>query len=235
MDKLHIYIISFILLLIFSVVTVMNSSYFEIEEIKIEGNRLLSKQEIINICRINKKQNIFDINRARLVKRLMRLSQVKGVKIHRDLPRKLLITINERRPVAIVEGNPSYQIIDVQGWILETTKNLEKWNIPLIKGIKVKNKGKTVKLTGAFKGSVEYLGLLPEMVLEQISQVNIYSPQEIELFLSNNGKVKLGRMYNIDKKAKILTSIYQDIQKRNLKIKYIDLRYQRAPVVKLRE
>ncbi|PRX31111.1 cell division protein FtsQ [Orenia metallireducens] len=233
MDKHKtIYLITIGLLLILGLVSLVNSNYFQVEDIEIEGNKLLSDEYIITYCDLED-INIFNIDRQKLANKLVELPQIKGVVITRDLPKKLIIEVNERRPIAIVGIQSSYQIIDSEGQVIATTKNLAYWNLPLVTGVEVINDGKQLKISSEIKKAISYLGMLSDQLLKDISELNISKGDGLQLFLVDGGIVKLSSNFDNKAKSKIFTSVYNDLKSKGQKIEYIDLRYGNNVIVHL--
>lgn len=233
MDKHKIiYLITIGVLLILGLVSLVNSNYFQLEDIEIKGNKLLSDEDIITYCDLED-INIFNIDRRKLANKLIELPQIKGVVVTRDLPKRLIIEVNERRPIAIIGIQSSYQIIDSEGQIIATTKNLAYWNLPLVTGVEVINEGDQLEINSQIKKAISYLGLLSDQVLGEISELNITKEDGIQLFLVDGGVVKLSSNFDNKAKSKIFTSVYNDIKSKGQKIEYIDLRYGNNVIVRL--
>ncbi|GAB6100376.1 FtsQ-type POTRA domain-containing protein [Halanaerocella petrolearia] len=233
MDK-QVILICIALLVVLGVVHIIYSNYFQITEIKITGNQLLTDNYLLNFSKLQQETNIFEIDSKKIKKKLLKLPQLKSVTIKRDLPNKLVISVQERRPIAIIPFQSSYQVVDTEGWILEVTNSLSSWKLPLITGVNIDSQAKKIKLTGMKSQAVNYLSKLSKNVLAGISELHIDSQQRINLFLRQGGKVKLGTNFNIEQKAEVFTSIYQDIKTKNLKVDYVDLRYKKNSFLKLR-
>ncbi len=236
MDRQYnVYIIG-ILLLIIGILSVINSNYFNIKEVEITGNNLLTDNYVLNLCNLKNDINIFKINRDELVERLFSLPQTKGVIINRDLPNKLSIDINERRPLAIVGDDSSYRIIDVDGWVLRVSRDLNKWQLPLINGIAINYYDNKVDISNQkFRLGLNYLNKLPRNILQEICEVDISDKEVIKIFLMEGCIVKLENDFNIEKKASIFISIYNDLKQKQKEFKYIDLRYDDNNLVKIRD
>ncbi|AGB41700.1 cell division septal protein [Halobacteroides halobius DSM 5150] len=212
------------LLIVLATVNIIYSNYFQIREIKIIGNHLLSDQYVLNYSKVNKKDSIFAIDPENIEDKLLKLSQLKSVEVRRDLPNIVVIEIQERRPIAIIPFQSSYQVIDAQGWILEVSNNLFNWNLPLITGVNIKAQEKRINLSGNIEIAISYLSKLSKKTLVEITEVHVTSQGQFLLFLKQGGEVKLGNKFDIERKAKMLDLIYQDVKSRNLDVEYIDLR-----------
>lgn len=235
MDKLNIYLIIALLLLILGVVSFINSSFFEISEIEISNNNLLSREEIIEAASIDDTSaNIFYLNYQKLAKNLNDLPEIKGVKIDRKLPNQLEIEINERRPLLIIENETEFMIAK-DGKNLGYYEQLAE-NLPRIKLEDYEIEGKKIKINNKlqenFTTALQILYNLNDGVLEEISEFEF--EEEINLILSNGGKVRFGDEFNPEKRAESFSLIFSDLETKGLEVEYIDLRYGRNIAVKTR-
>jgi cell division protein FtsQ len=112
-------------------------------EVISDGN--LSRETILHTADIGEGQNIFSIDLPKVQEKLASLPQVEESRIQRILPNKLVISVQERRPVAWVappdtnNGSFNYEnayLVDRRG-ILLRTKSLapEYLGLPLIVGV----------------------------------------------------------------------------------------------------
>nr|WP_281172334.1 cell division protein FtsQ/DivIB [Halonatronum saccharophilum] len=220
--------------MIISIISFINSNYFEIEHIKVVGNNLLKKDYLINSFDI-KGENLLRVNSKNLANEILELPEVRGASISRSVPNKLVIEINERRPIGMVGGKAPYQIIDKDGWILATSNNLSLSKFPLFMGVDRSQDGKRVELEDDFKLVVDYLSQLPDWILDEVYQVEVFANSGIELFLRDNIRVKLGLDFSAKSKSDIFIAVYSDIKSKRVDVDYIDLRYENNIIVKLKE
>ncbi|MCK8827144.1 cell division protein FtsQ/DivIB [Natroniella acetigena] len=234
MDKHYVYIITLCLLVIFAIIGIMNSEIFKIENIEVNGNDLLTDKEIIDYSNLEGDINIFSLESKQIADKLIQLSQIQGAVVTRSFPREVIIEINERRAIGIVGNENSYLIIDSEGWILDDSYRLSDWRLPLITGSDILIENEKIKLNKMLEKTTRYLNLLNNSILEEISEINITAEDEIKLFLRDGGEVRLGDGFDLKYKAEVFTAIYQDLKDKNLEVDYIDLRYQKNKVVKVK-
>ncbi|MCK5100257.1 MAG: FtsQ-type POTRA domain-containing protein, partial [Desulfobacteraceae bacterium] len=102
--------------LIYTYDFIMQSTYFNIKKIHINGNVRIKSQEIINLAKIKKTNNILSLNLSLLQKRILSHPWIQDVSLKRSLPSGLLIKITEETPFAIVKiKNISEILINNQG------------------------------------------------------------------------------------------------------------------------
>ena len=115
----------------------LHSSYFAIEKIKVEGRVNYTKKEVVKMSGVKKGDNIlFDVRRNEVRDRLLEDSYIETVKISRDLPKTLIITITEREELAVVRVKKGeFAVIDKEGYVLRIAKKQPK--ITRVTGMKV--------------------------------------------------------------------------------------------------
>ena len=91
------------LALIYAYDFTMQSAFFKIKTININGNNRVTTQEIINLAQIEKHDNILSVNLTLLKKRIVHHPWIQDVFIKRSIPSGLSIIINEEVPFAIVK------------------------------------------------------------------------------------------------------------------------------------
>ncbi len=125
-----------------------NSDY-SLKTIEVNSDGNLSRDTILRTANIAEGQNIFSIDLPRVQEKLATLPQVEESRIQRMLPGKIVISIQERRPVAWVvppdrnTGSFNFEdayLVDRRGILLKT-KSLapEYLGLPLIIGVATSN------------------------------------------------------------------------------------------------
>ncbi|HMB30363.1 MAG TPA: FtsQ-type POTRA domain-containing protein [Desulfohalobiaceae bacterium] len=92
-----------------------NWSFFCLETLTVQGNSLLTRQEILRTARLKLGQNTLGVSIARVEHRLIRHPWIKKVLVRRILPQKLLISVKEKVPFFWVKENGSIYYADRQG------------------------------------------------------------------------------------------------------------------------
>ena len=124
---------SLLVILIVGIIFGLVSPLFNIEEIEVKNNEIVSEDTIISLSGLSKGQNLFKFLRFKTIQDIMKNSYIEEVNIKRKLPNKVLISIKERKRSFNVEFLNGYFYINNQGYILEISE--EKANLPVIKGI----------------------------------------------------------------------------------------------------
>lgn len=133
---------------------VLNSLFFAnsdyaLKTIEVTSDGKLSRETILHTADVAEGKNIFSIDLPKVQEKLGSLPQVEDSRIQRILPNKLVISIQERRPVAWVvppemnTGSFNFEnayLVDRRGILLKT-KSLapEYLGLPLIIGVDTSN------------------------------------------------------------------------------------------------
>jgi cell division septal protein FtsQ len=207
-------------------------------DIEISGNQILSETTILGICGFlkNSKEEI-EIDPEQVAADLMSLHFIKGVSIKDRPPRKLNVTIMERRPVAFIYGR-GLNLIDDQGYIIPVPASNMVWDLPLISGIR-ENLGKVGAPTSALgaKKALELITFLEHensLLLGFISEINMNKKNYIEINLIRGGARIRINTDTFQKELFVLKNYlvnYADWAQLN-KIEYIDLRFKDQLVIK---
>ena len=95
-----------------------SSERFEVRSIRIQGNVLLSREDIESVAAVMG-VNIFWLNRAQVAARISALPLVQEVEVGATLPDSLDIVVTERQPIGFwTSGEQSY-LVDREGIILK--------------------------------------------------------------------------------------------------------------------
>lgn len=104
------------------------SPMFNIQQIIVENNNVLSTETVESLSRIELYKNIFLTNRIDVVKNVEENSYIDSVKVKRVLPDKIKIIVNERVEKYFIEfAEGKFAIVDENGYVLSITnerKNL---------------------------------------------------------------------------------------------------------------
>ena len=106
--------------LAFIALAVFISPLFEIRDITIVGNNIISDNEIISTAGIATGQNILSFGANSTARRLFSLPYLRDVNILREFPNTVVISVTERVPMANIRLSHSgtYLLIDDMGMVL---------------------------------------------------------------------------------------------------------------------
>lgn len=123
---------SIVILVLIGLVFTLTSPLFNIKEIEVINNNLLSQDKIVSLSRLTKEQNIFRFLKSDIVKHLKEDPYVESATITRKLPNTVIIDVKERNRDFCLQFLNGYAYINNQGYILEIVE--ETSGIPVILG-----------------------------------------------------------------------------------------------------
>ena len=108
---------------------------FQIKEIKIENNKILKDQELINIFSFLYSKNIIFLNLYELKKNIDQNSFIEKIEIKKIFPDKIVIKVFEKKPIAIlIDKFQKKYYLGKKIDLIEFRKILKYENLPIVKG-----------------------------------------------------------------------------------------------------
>ncbi len=113
-----------------------NLSTFKLVDIEIQGNHILNRIDVLELCGLKQGQmELLQLRPKDVVSQLLRSPYIKAASAVRSLPATLRIVIQEREPVAFIYGK-GLNLIDADGVLMPVPRTNRRWDLPLITGIK---------------------------------------------------------------------------------------------------
>ena len=224
-----------IAIIIFLTILLLNSSLFNIKEIVVEGNSVLSQNKIISISTLNLDENIFKFNKNNIKKALLENPYIENVDISRKLPNTVLIKIEERIPTYILQFTDSYVYINNQGYMLEISN--DKIDVPILVGfttdlsnIKVGNRLDNKDLEKMNMVIKIYETAKNVELAQYITKIDVSDTKEYKISMDDLGKtIYLGDASDLNSKMLELKEILHKTQnKSGIVFLNVDLNTQRA-------
>lgn len=128
--KIKVLIISILVLI--AIIAAMLSPLFNIKNIQVVGNTILSSEEIISISGIKTEENMFKVMKLKTIDRIKENAYINEVAIHKKLLNTIEIQVKERKPSFMLEYGNGYVYLSNQGYMLEISSI--KKDIPTILG-----------------------------------------------------------------------------------------------------
>lgn len=207
---------SLMLLIIGSIVFAMTSPIFNIKEIEVINNDIVSKETIISLSRLTIDQNLFRFLKSDVEKSIKENPYIESVKVHRNLPNKIAIEIEERKRNFSLQFLNGYAYINNQGYILEISE--DKQNMPVLQGaetpeenIKPGNRLCNEDLE-KLESVIRIITIAKEDELDgKITSIDISNKNEYIIYLDEEQKtVYLGNDNNLNTKMLYVKKIIED-------------------------
>jgi len=107
---------------------------FNLQDVTINGNRLLHNDEILKLIEIKQGANIANIDLRILKDAIEAHPYIESAQISRRFPSSLWINVVERTPVAFINSTKLYAV-DQSGVLLPLLQSVELSDLPIITGI----------------------------------------------------------------------------------------------------
>ena len=184
---------SFIVLGIVLLIFLMVSPIFNIENIEIEGNSILSNEKIISLSEIHIDENIFRINKMSVKEKIKSNAYVESVEISRKLPNTIQIQIKERKVKYMLEYADGYVYVNSQGYMIDISK--DKKEVPIIIGYSTENTDIAIgnRLKNEDLKGIEMANKIVEVansneITSLITKIDISNSKNYTLILETEGK-----------------------------------------------
>jgi hypothetical protein len=107
-------------------------SYFQVDEIQVQGNVHVATVELLSRLKLRPPVDVLRVNLEELVGRITTHPWISRASIHRRLPHGLLVTVEERRPVARLSMGKTY-LLSADAVILEEVPRPPTPALPLLR------------------------------------------------------------------------------------------------------
>lgn len=198
---------------------------FYVREIVVTGNYHLDEKDIIDSSAITGGEPLLHISFKEVEAKLRENPWIKQVVMRKHFPGTLLINVEEALPRALLSLDKQMYLLDEDGEILERVKDKTTPFLPVIKEIKPENR----------KGITEALKLIHALSEKN----NLVNRESIEIGLESYGLtmnidgefIKVG-YGNYSKKFDRWVELEPEIRRREVPVKYVDLRFKDSVIVK---
>lgn len=213
----------------------INSSFFCLEKIIINGNYNIPADELERVLGVEKGINLWHLDTELIEKRLATQPLVASAQVKRQWPRTLVVNITERVPVALIVQDGGFFLLDGSGVIMERLARIGHLNLPLISGIATLADlapGQAIE-DECLHAALEVAKQLPSGDLNRLQEIVAVSPTDLKLIWEGNIVVRFGDCQNITAKLARLQEALTGLDA-GRPVEYIDVSYAGPPVVKYR-
>ena len=206
-------------------VHLLGDPYFRVREVEVEGGRKIPKETLLSLAVIDGMPNLFSVKLKEVIKRLESHPWIEQVRVRKVFPNKILIQIEERKPMAIIQLEELYYI-DTQGEIFSAVGEGDEYNYPYLTGLTRRVLEKDpVEAKCLITKALEILRIAGQQKLpplEEISEIHMEKAFGIHCFTKTGGvEVKMG-WEDFGEKLGKLSLIWADLRKRGFSAVSID-------------
>ncbi|MEJ2634398.1 MAG: FtsQ-type POTRA domain-containing protein [Calditrichia bacterium] len=203
-----------------------DSQMFRLKKVVVQGNRFVDKEDILKLADLKTGVRLFQVIPDSVAGQVLKNPYLQGVSVSRSIPSTVIITVQERKPVAYLVDKDIY-MIDAYGIILLKKTQMSLENLPFITGLSVRN---LLKNRRPLLDALDLVGKIREVdqsLFQFISEIHMDSEEAPYLYLIRGGAtVEIG-MDGIYERLFLLSEFIKNsaILNQLEKVKNIDLRY----------
>ena len=212
-------------------------SKFELTDIHISGNDILSDKEILNILGLETGEKLLEISAKETVKKLKESIYIRAVNAVYSLPSTLRINVWEREPVAFIYGL-GLNMIDKENYILPVPDKNIRWNLPVITGISERlglQGAETIsELAKQGVAIARYVSIIDMPLREMVSEISFKNKDYIEIGISGSGAVIRIDQQKYQEQLFVAARYLKDYLDFNRldKLDYVDVRFSDQIIIK---
>ena len=214
----------------------INSAFFALQYINIDGNIALSDEEIVAQSGLSLGTNLFRLDAQEATVRIEMYPVVKKVEIKRKMPGTLNVMISERTTVARVIAQDGFIEVDNEGVYLKKITGCGLDQLPVISGVILQeqdNPGTKLNSPG-LTTALKLIELMDSSILQNVAEIIAVSPESLALKTVQGVEVRFGKPEELERKIQIMQNllIQNETIVNSQTVEYIDLRYDTSPVIK---
>lgn len=209
-----------------------------VAEVCVEGNVILSENEILAMASIDKGQKLYSVNLLAAQARVLQNAFVKSVAVLREAPDRITIRVRERVPIAAaVLDNIEY--LDADGVVLPHVRSETSFDLPVVTGgfqSSDFSPGKKVAKAGVIE-AIEILSVarqLSDELYRRISEVHTEAGRDIVLYTAESGVPVIFGHGNAASKLVKFEGFWNEIVRHHgaAELNCVDLRFEDQVVVR---
>ncbi len=213
-------------------------STFKLVDIEIQGNHILSRLDVLELCGLKQgEMELLQLRPKDVVKQLLRSPYIRAASAVRSLPATLRIVISERKPVAFIYGK-GLNLIDAEGVLMPVPRSNRRWNLPLITGVKgpLGTLGEQSISRRAILGAriIAFTGKIKSPLSEIMAAIDMSREKELHLRLIRGGALVKLDPKKFKQNIYILTQYFNTYLDWNklATIDYFDVRFKDQLIIK---
>ncbi|WP_321370110.1 FtsQ-type POTRA domain-containing protein [uncultured Desulfuromusa sp.] len=212
------------------------SDLFRVDQITVQGNDRLSEVQIEALSDIDVGINTFHLDLGLIGQKIEENPWVKEARVQRIFPRQVVISLKERKPVAIVNLGYLYYL-DNQGEVFKVLGAGDNLDFPIVTGFDhekaQQHNADYAQYLRQIVGLLDNLEKRKLFGLDQVSEIHHEEGGGLSLFtLAGGVQVKLGDT-GYSKKLDRLERIYEQLQPKLQVLDYIDLNVDEKVIVRI--
>ena len=203
-------------------------------KISVEGTHYLSEDQVMQAAQVPLGQNMFKLDLDDISAKVKQLNWVNRVFVERRLPQSLLISVQERKPEALLD-NGSLYAVDRDGRILSPSNALTGEDLPVISGLSFGPDAVGTTLSAAaLRPALDFLTFLQkkdEVLAQDVSEVNLSEPQCLKVTFLDGITARFNPVVT-ETELRRMAMVLSDLNQKGKRAAGLDFRYQNEVLVR---
>ncbi|MGI8680195.1 MAG: cell division protein FtsQ/DivIB [Jatrophihabitans sp.] len=199
-----------VVLAVFVTWLVAFSAAFGVRNLDVQGNRTLSRAEIVHAAAVGHGTPLVRLDTAAITERIERLPDIASAQVSTSFPSTVVITVTERTPVAYLVGSGGPRLVDGTGRQYaaagSTPAGLPRLVVPT--GAAARN---------TLHAVADVAGALPADLRRHVKSIEALDPNSVTVVLTSNVIVRWGGDDRNEQKAVVVQAL------RNRSVSQIDV------------
>jgi cell division protein FtsQ len=213
----------------------LSGGSFLLSQVDVVGNQVMTKDEVIRLSGLEMGRSLLTIRIADVESSVARSPRVRRVRVSRALPNRLIVTLDETLPVALVAVAPGKAVeVSESGAVLPEVSRSGLVDVPLITGADVGGNGVPKP-----DGLREVLDLIVDareeapLLAAEMSEVRIAPGSGLVIYtVADGAEIRVGSGALDAHGMKRLSMVLADLRARGVKAETIDVRFRDQIVVR---
>jgi cell division protein FtsQ len=211
-------------------VTFTRSPFFYARTVEVSGISHVARADVLRIAAITRKTNVFTLNVRAAEVRLERDPWIAEATITKHLPSGLVIEIDERDAVAVVETGGVLRLVANDGALLDAALPRVGARLPVIAFTDQQGLEPTADAVG---GAARAIAAMVPTLRRRIGAVSILADGQLRVDLSSGAEVAYGEPVDLPEKAIALRALLDYAVRRGASVISADVRVPSAPTAVL--
>ena len=210
-------------------VTLTRSPYFAAHRIEVRGTSHVTRSEVLRIAGITRGTNVFTLDAGSAETRLERDPWIAQATITKDLPSTLVIDIDERVAVAVVDTGGALRLVADDGALLVAALPRTAAGLPTVASAEPGVEPES----DAIEGAARAIAAMAPSLRGRIHGVSILSDGQLRVDLSSGAEVAYGEAVELSEKAMALRALLDYAVEKGASVISADVRVPSAPTAVL--
>jgi len=205
-------------------------------KVSVEGNHYLTDGEVTSAVALPLGENMFKLDLAESTERIKKIDWVDRVFIERRLPSSLLISLRERKPVALLDDGTLYGV-DREGRVLSPSAALLREDLPLISGVPLRPDALgTTAMAESLKPALDFFAFLKKhdgVLAADVSEVNLSEGDSLKVTFIDGIQASFEPPVS-ETELRRMALVLSDLNQKQKRAGAMDFRYRDMVLVKTR-